>query len=534
MRILVVVDVEYWAIGRLAKAVIDNNPHHTFEFVAIHPREVTDAHIIGLDTLLDSFKPELIHWHYWRTAEQVIDLLPKLKEYKQILTHHNQKSAALNSRKWTEDMGIDCLITQTERCKEKLEANGNKNVKVVTHGVNMDFFTYSDKEPEIQSIGYVGRVVPWKGLKEIANVAKKLDVPLLMMGKIDKANYWAEVDKTKLQFDFFDVADEDSNKIYRNITIYVGNSVDGYEEGTMPYLEAMASGVPVVTTPNGQARDIGIDGENCLLVNFEDEEHLEEQIKRLLADKPLRDKLRKGGWNAVKLKNNKQSAREHSEVYNEVAYEESLVSVIVPTTHERAKQISHILTDLTKQTYKHFEVILAYDEVEGLSEEGKKEIRAIWDELTIKFVTTGKEGYNLAMARNMAAIEAEGKYLMFLDSRLSPEPEAIEVFVVSMGDETRTWLFGDKGNNKQSFVENFSFVTRTSFINFGMCCERITKYGGMSQEIRTRWSKFGGQFVLNSGAMAKEIISSKNSSKKRKEIIEMKMKLYKMYGKVRY
>ena len=71
-------------------------------------------------------------------------------------------------------------------------------------------------------------------------------------------------------------------------------------------------------------------------------------------------------------------------------------------------------------------------------------------------------------------------------------------------------------------------------MEFGGMNERVDEYGGMSQEIRTRWIKQGGQFTYLSEAKAVEIKSSKLTNERRKSIINMKLLLLKMFSDSRY
>ena len=283
----------------------------------------------------------------------------------------------------------------------------------------------------------------------------------------------------------------------------------------------------MITTISGVANDIGKSGVNCLLIPFDDKEALREAVKKIMTDRSLRKTLRKGAWETVKNMTAKKMSYQYSLLYNKLKDEqEQLISVIIPTTLDRMEQVGEILKSLEKQTYPHLEVIIAFDEVQ-IPDNLMDQIDSV---LTIKSIVTGKEGYNLAMARNMAAIEAEGDILLFCDSRLNPDKMSISIFAQHIDmNPSNVWLFGNKGANKASFVENFSCIRRVEFFKFGMFCERIDKYGGLSQETRTRWISQGNQFVYIEDVMAEQLISSKNSSKKRKDIVDTKFKLFKMY-----
>lgn len=549
MRIAIVVDSDSWAIGKLAMAKVRHNSHHCFKYLVVHPRDAGEKSI--QDKFLKDiteFNPQVIHFEYFRTASQLLTAIPELKKYKIILTHHNQREKkALLSADW-EGIGVNKNVTHTEKAKEILiEKGGQKNVNVIKHGVDSNLFTFSDVEPKEFTVGYVGRVVPWKGLKEIAEVCHELKVPLMFMGRKDKDDYWKSIPEEHLvniDFSFMDCGDSERVNFYRYLSCYVSFSDDGYEEGPLSFFEAMFCGVPVITTPNGTAREFGKSGENCLMVDFQDKEGLKNSIIRMRDDFELRKRLRNNAWDFIKNYHERRMAYDYSKLYSNVAYDgDNLVSVIIPT-YNRKEQLLQILDRLKEQTYKNIEIIIAND---GSDEENFKEDINNWiknnTNITIKVVDTdsdilrkaGKEVYGLAKARNMAACEAEGKYLLFLDSRMLPEITVVEDFEFfarsqsSMAGKKKIWYFGNKGSGKSNFVENFSFVERDAFIKFGMFNERITAYGAMSQDIRMRWVKCNdNEFMFLESIMAKEIMSSKKTDKRRKDIIDMKFLLYRL------
>ena len=530
MKVLFVPDVLNWAIGHLVQAKVKHLGQFDCKIIAIHPR---DAKSQAEDFMkqVTEFEPDIIIYEYFRSAEQLINAQSGLKTYKSVLVHHNQRDKALFHADWNK-LGIDTIITHTNKAREKLNNNGYFNVETINHGIDLDFFTYSNKEPEEKQVGYVGRIVPWKGLKEVAKACEELGYSLQIMGVVDKPEYWSEVSKTNLRFDFFECKDEDRVEAYRNMTIYVGNSEDNYEEGTLPFLEALACGTPVVTTPNGVANDIIQDGYNALLIPFRDYEKLKEAIKKLMEDEGLRKKLRKNGWNTVKNMTERKMAWEYGKLIHGIVHKEDLVSVIIPSTFDRVEQVNKILVALENQTYnkKAIEAIVIWDEVIDLNDVRVPKLTEV--NVTLRTLVTNHEGYNLAMARNLGAIEADGEYLMFCDSRLEPDIDAILMFVQAMDNlgGGKFWMFGDKGAKKPSFVENFSFLKRADFFRFGMMPERINRYGGLSQEIRTRFIKQGGQLSYVEQAKARELLSSGMSDKKRKDIIESKFQLLKMYN----
>lgn len=562
-----VVDAPNWAIDYLAKVKIKYNPQFNFKLIYCHPRDIQDDSIETQEKIkwfedeVVSFNPDIIHFEYFRTAAILMHKLPFLVNYKTILTHHNQKQKVLKMEDWTM-LGISHIVTHTDKAKNFLIdkcGQPKQRVTQIRHGINLKEFEYNDIEPKIPKVGYVGRVVPWKGLKEIARACKELGYQILFMGKQDKPEYWNEIVNEGLydvfDFSYYDCSNEDRIKAYHEMTCYVGNSEDWYEEGTLPYLEAMASGVPVITTPNGVAAEITKHNDNGLVVNFGDYEGLKNAIGKMMTDSELRQKCRKNAWDSVKNMPEQLMAYEYQKLYYKVLNEDKiLVSIIIPIK-DRVEQLEKILNSLKLQIYKNFEVVVCDDCSNPYITEGEQPIISWKDErilhtvishsveelrtkfnFPIKYINTHHIGYGLAKARNMGVIEACGELLLFCDSRLKPDETSIKRFVdeYKKEKELKKWYFGNKGTGKASFVENFSAVNRDKFINFGMFNEEIDKYGGMSQEVRTRWIAQGGEFEYLDDAYAEQILKASKNNTRRQDIVDMKFKLYKMYGNKRY
>jgi len=81
--------------------------------------------------------------------------------------------------------------------------------------------------------------------------------------------------------------------LLRQATVFVFPSF--FEGFGLPPLEAMACGVPVVTTACGGVSDFARDGENCLMTAPGNVDELAQAILRLLRDPPLRARLSAAG-----------------------------------------------------------------------------------------------------------------------------------------------------------------------------------------------------------------------------------------------
>ena len=83
----------------------------------------------------------------------------------------------------------------------------------------------------------------------------------------------------------------EANKLYNQATVFAQTS--RHEGFSLPILEAMAAGCPVVCTDAHGNRDFCHDGQNCLMVEHDDVEGMKKALDRLLKDKALHSKLSK-------------------------------------------------------------------------------------------------------------------------------------------------------------------------------------------------------------------------------------------------
>lgn len=92
--------------------------------------------------------------------------------------------------------------------------------------------------------------------------------------------------------------DEEVNELYNKATVFVQTS--RHEGFCLPILEAMAAGCPVICTDAHGNRDFCFKNKNCLMVEHDDIEGLQEAIHKLFADPQLRKKLSKEALSTVK------------------------------------------------------------------------------------------------------------------------------------------------------------------------------------------------------------------------------------------
>jgi len=489
--------------------------------VCVHPRGLANAII----PLRDAIEEGIDFWHgqYWNSANQMLESVVGLENIPKLLTHHNHH--CLDKSDWREYSGLNEM---TEWGCEKLRQK-HEHVYKIPHGIDLDRFKYIDEYPpkhDVPTIGYVGRVVPWKNLDKICKAAKKLGYKVVGTGYVDKPDYWEKEIKQYVDdgtLDFVGGIGRSAmcpvnikDELYSKMDVFCMYSTGEKESGTLPLLEAMASGVPVLATEQGMARDLISHNKNGIIF---DDDTFETELSRVMKDVGLRKSLRKKGWNTVKHNSEQKMARDYAKTYYDIIWNgQPVVSVIIPTYNRFTKLIDTILS-VDSDDYPAKEIIViddnSDDETKMACQKLKKEIKT-----PLLYLNTERDGYNLAMARNMGVVESLGSVLLFLDDRFELKGGLEHISQVPNGE----WHWGKKiingsASTKRSFIENFSWIKKKDFVAGGMFNERITCYGGMSQITREQYNG-KVEFIYDEDATAIEHLRARGD--KRKDIWKAK------------
>lgn len=530
MNILLTPDIETWAIGSLVRGITKAKCAQRFNFtvVPVHPRGSIES-FIPLKAATDN-GIDLWHAQYWHSAYNVLEEMPMLGLGKipKILTHHNHY--ALDKKNWRE---FDGLIIATKWGLDKLKTM-HDNVYQIPMGIDLERYSWiSDYNPTENIVGYVGRVVPWKNLHKITLAAKKLGYKVLGSGYVEDQDYWKMVDKDVLDYKGnigrMGMAPANiKDDIYSKMKVFVMYSTGEKETGTLPLLEAMARGVPVLATDQGMARDLIEDGKNGIIFT---EENFEEKLKMLMENDKLRMELRDRAWETIKNYSEERMAWNICKAYYDVLYKKQpLVSVIIPTCNRYERLVDTILS-VDSNYYPAKEIIVVDD---GSTDNTRQAVAELKKRLKtpILYLNTDKDdkgGYKLAQARNLGATEAMGSVLLFLDDRLTLGQNALEhISEVPAG----VWHHGKKNtkegvSTKRQFIENFSWIRKRDFVDGGMFNERMIYYGGMSQLTREQY-RHKIEFIYDDKAECFENVRA--VGKRRNQIWKAKDLIYKMYS----
>ena len=92
--------------------------------------------------------------------------------------------------------------------------------------------------------------------------------------------------------------------MYAKCDIFVAPS--RYESFGLIFIEAMASGKPVIGTRVGGIPEIIIEGQNGLLFTNENTKELQVALSKLITDKPLRERMGKESKKLIETKFNSE------------------------------------------------------------------------------------------------------------------------------------------------------------------------------------------------------------------------------------
>ena len=206
---------------------------------------------------------------------------------------------------------LPAVLTVSHNSKVDINAQMGvplERLTVVPVGVDQDVF-----RPYEDVVKRPGRLmvtsssdVPMKGLVPLLEAIAKLrierDVELVVIGRPRPGGRVAttleRLGLSDIVTTISGVSDEELARLYGEAEVAIVPSL--YEGFSLPAIEAMACGVPVVATTGGALPEVvGVSGETGLLVAPNDPEALVEAIRRLLDDATLRHELGRRGRERV-------------------------------------------------------------------------------------------------------------------------------------------------------------------------------------------------------------------------------------------
>ena len=514
MRVLIVVDKLGSAIDRMAQGIKKYLPHIHIDIIAVHPKRPDFEQLNQFTELAQ--KADVLDFEYWKTYITLREMYPELVNKKKLLAHHNPYN--LFEENWKE---FDAVIAYNATMAKELKGSIH-----FEHTIDIEKFPFNQDYTDQKIVLMVSsRIEGKKGVLPVAQACQRLGYKMVLVGSISDGDYFKQIMDTGVVEFRERVSENELLKAYQGAAVFVCNSIDNFESGTLPNLEAMAVGVPLLTREIGEIPELD-NGKNMVVRKGqpEDLDDLINELKNLMEDEDKRKNMREEAWQVAKTKDDVRRAVRYEKLWYSLISDKELVSVIVPTFN-RKDTLVNVIGSILKQNYPSVEIVICDD---GSTDGTREMVKAIQESgITIKYINTETpDEYNLAKARNLGVIEAAGDILIFLDDRYEMKQDCISSFVSEL--YPKRWLFGDKGFGKKSFVENFSCVYRREFIDAGMFNCTIRLYGFLTQETRERFirNKFKQKYIDN--AKVDVILKSKAKYHKRDEIRRAKNILWKM------
>ena len=302
MKILVVCDRPGWAVDRLCKPIAE-----AFDNVDLAYFNT------GEDRYLDtgySFKkgnkkyvPEeshdydIIHFHRLEAASHRLGRLnPRTRK---LVSLHTERTAYLDKY---DLKAFDGFICPTKYIYNHINERGHEVWHVPT-GIDLKRYQYQFKKPNDRTVGFVGRVMKHKRYAHIQRAIKEAELRMIGCGYIDDG---AEYSKNRdiEEGDDYDFAiflpEEQMTDLYSRMNLFVCLSEPNIETGPLPVLEAMACGIPVITTKVGWMSDWCKDQKHVWFIEQDRVDELKYTLKFLYNNKMMRRKLRDNALRLVK------------------------------------------------------------------------------------------------------------------------------------------------------------------------------------------------------------------------------------------
>jgi len=275
------------------------------DFDVVHDNQCLGSGLLGM--IADGW-PLLTTLHHPITVDRVL-----------ALSHAENAYRRFTQRRWFGFLGMQMrvarqlprVVTVSESSKNDIAAQMGvdpSRMTVVPVGVDHNVFRPRPDRPRVP-----GRImvtsssdVPMKGLVPLLEALAKLrterEVELVVIGRPNEGGRVARtIDRLGLSRAVHcvtGISDDELAGMYAQAQVAVVPSL--YEGFSLPAIEAMACGVPLVATTGGALPEVvGADGETALLVAPDDAEALAAGIRRIVDDDALAARLGDGGRRRV-------------------------------------------------------------------------------------------------------------------------------------------------------------------------------------------------------------------------------------------
>jgi glycosyltransferase involved in cell wall biosynthesis len=189
----------------------------------------------------------------------------------------------------------DYVITISKANKNRAsDLFGKAKYIVIYNGIKIKKIRFFKRKNKRVKILFLGRIHPYKGIREVVELAKRVDAEFIIAGEGPIFNEIKEktryIKNVKL---LGRVSEKKKNYLLKEADIFLLPSY--YEWFGISFLEAMQYYLPIVSTRSGAIPEIIQDKKNGLLVSLGDISALEKALKTLIENKRLRERMGKEG-----------------------------------------------------------------------------------------------------------------------------------------------------------------------------------------------------------------------------------------------
>lgn len=200
------------------------------------------------------------------------------------------------------------IFTVSNQASKQIVSIYGREAKVIPNAVNEDIFTMNGgkergERPYLLMVG--AESAKFKGIADIISAYEKVK------SEFDIDLYWitpeqpSEAMKKRVAKVFVGPTQQKISSLYRGASLYICGST--YESFSLPSLEAMACGCPVVTTNNIGVLEYAVDQENAVICQMKDPVEMAEKMACVLSSEEIQKRLTANGlitvekykWNTI-------------------------------------------------------------------------------------------------------------------------------------------------------------------------------------------------------------------------------------------
>jgi len=307
IKIALITDTNQSAIWRLASALKYDGI--IYKITSFHPKRPDPKEIQAVKELF--VWADLIHIQYWKSGVKIRSMMPDLWNTKRkILTHYNPYN--LHDEDWHDY--IKLVVVNKTQHKELPSA------KLIPLCTDVEFFKFNPNYTNDLVVNMtVNRIEGKKGVKEVAEACQELGYKFLLVGRPSDPKYVDSIKKlSNVEFKQ-SVSEQELRNCYYRSAVHVCNSVPNFESGSLPVLEAMACGVPVISRNVGHIPDLNTGNNLILLEKPKLNDGLKETLKRVMEDKQLRLNLREPGRKTAESRGYHIWRKMHGDLYKGIS-----------------------------------------------------------------------------------------------------------------------------------------------------------------------------------------------------------------------